>query len=152
MSSDRFLAYRVKGSRRVQGLAFLHEHRIILHTYGDFHGTMMDIGGVSLDKFDRTKYPVRYYRINFSRAEQLKPKVSAHFSEFHKDVQDCGATLDRMLSDVSTPSTAARVSYPIYAIVTILMESRLCRVGPESWSETQIARERDERRRVWRRG
>lgn len=62
---------------------------------------MMDIGGMSPDNFDRTKYPVRYYRINFSKAEQLESGVSAHYSEFHKDVQDCGGTLERMLSDVS---------------------------------------------------
>ncbi|EIM81694.1 uncharacterized protein STEHIDRAFT_171973 [Stereum hirsutum FP-91666 SS1] len=84
----------------LEGLAFLHENRVILHSYGDLHGTMMDIGGMSPDNFDRTKYPVRYYRINFSKAEQLEPGVSAHYSEFHKDVQDCGATLERMLLNV----------------------------------------------------
>lgn len=95
-----FLLY-VKDRPKLQGLAFLHENRIILHTYGDLHGTMMDIGGLPLENFDRTKFPVRYYRINFSKAEQLEPEVSAHYSDFHKDVQDCGTTLERMLMDVS---------------------------------------------------
>ncbi|KAH9044111.1 hypothetical protein EDB83DRAFT_2523746 [Lactarius deliciosus] len=55
-----------------QGLCFLHEHKIAHCEYGDPNGVMMDIGRSSSAGFDRTWVPVRYYRVNFSRATRKR--------------------------------------------------------------------------------
>ncbi|KAH9073599.1 hypothetical protein EDB83DRAFT_2516492 [Lactarius deliciosus] len=55
-----------------QGLCFLHEHKIAHCEYGDPNGVMMDIGRSSSAGFDRTSVPVRYYRVNFSRATRKR--------------------------------------------------------------------------------
>ncbi|KAH9012677.1 hypothetical protein EDB84DRAFT_1642545 [Lactarius hengduanensis] len=55
----------------LEGLCFLHEHSIAHCEYGDPNGVMMDIGRSSSAGFDRKRLPVRYYCVNFSRAQEL---------------------------------------------------------------------------------
>ncbi|KAI0292457.1 hypothetical protein BC826DRAFT_1019338 [Russula brevipes] len=55
----------------LEGLCFLHEHKIVHGAYGDSNGVMMDIGRRTTAGFDRTRFPVRYYRVDFARAQQL---------------------------------------------------------------------------------
>jgi hypothetical protein len=88
----------------MQGLCFLHEHNIVHHAYGDPKGVMMDIGRPSTADFDRTRFPVRYYRINFARAQQLSRDADPHGANFRQDVSDCGSMFQALVEGVRFPS------------------------------------------------
>ena len=62
---------------------------------------MMDIGRSSCTGFDRTRLPVRYYRVNLSRAVQLPRESDPRGASFCRDVCDCGAMLQTLVEEVS---------------------------------------------------
>ncbi|KAH9031130.1 hypothetical protein EDB85DRAFT_2089908 [Lactarius pseudohatsudake] len=84
----------------LEGLCFLHEHRIAHCAYGDPNGVMMDIGRSSSAGFDRMRLPVRYYRVNFSRAQELPREADPRSPSFCRDVCDCGAMLQLLVEEV----------------------------------------------------
>jgi hypothetical protein len=71
------------------------------HAYGDPKGVMMDIGRPTTANFDRTRFPVRYYRINFAKAKQLSRDMDPHGVSFCRDVSDCGSMFQALIEDVS---------------------------------------------------
>ncbi|KAH9052262.1 hypothetical protein EDB87DRAFT_1581816 [Lactarius vividus] len=83
-----------------QDLCFLHEHRIAHCAYGDPNGAMMDIGHSSSAGFDRTRLPVRYYRANFSYAQELPRESDPRSVNFCCDVRDCGAMFQTLDEEV----------------------------------------------------
>lgn len=62
---------------------------------------MMDIGRPTTTDFDRTRLPVRYYRINFARAQQLSRDADLRGASFCSDVSDCGSMLQVLVEEVS---------------------------------------------------
>ncbi|KAI0298163.1 hypothetical protein B0F90DRAFT_833225 [Multifurca ochricompacta] len=85
----------------LEGLCFLHEHNVAHHAYDDPNGVMMDIGRRNTAGFDRTRLPVRYYRINFSQAQQLLPsEADPRNASFCSDVLDCGSMLQTLVEEV----------------------------------------------------
>lgn len=84
----------------LEGLCFLHEHKIAHCAYGDPSGIMMDIGRSSCTGFDRTRLPVRYYRVNFSRAVEMPCGADPRDASFCRDVRDCGAMLQTLVDEV----------------------------------------------------
>jgi hypothetical protein len=85
-------------------LCFLHEHNIVHHAYGNPKGVMMDIGRPSTADFDRTRFPVRYYRINFAKAQQLSRDADTRGANFRSDVSDCGSLFQALVERVSFPT------------------------------------------------
>jgi len=81
-------------------LCFLHEHNIAHHAYGDPKGVMMDIGRPTTADFDRTRFPVRYYRINFAKAQQLSRDADPRGANFRSDVSDCGSMFQALVEKV----------------------------------------------------
>jgi hypothetical protein len=79
-----------------QGLAFLHEQRIGHLHYSNPSTFMADIGTWHPTTFDRTLYPVRYYFTDLSKATH-----NASHARMKRDVQECGALMDEMLSNVN---------------------------------------------------
>ena len=75
-------------AKNAQGLSFLHKHKIAHCVYGNSNGMLMDIGCSSSAGFDRTLLPVRYYRINFSCAQELLREVDLHGVSFCCDICD----------------------------------------------------------------
>ena len=67
---------------------------------------MMDIGRSSCAGFDRTRLPVRYYRVNFSRAQELSREADSRRASFCRDVRDCGAMFQTLVEEVSNAATA----------------------------------------------
>ncbi len=63
---------------------------------------MMDIGRSSSAGFDRTRFPVRYYRVNFSQAQELPREADPRSTSFCRDVRDCGAMFEMLVEEVST--------------------------------------------------
>lgn len=92
----------------LQGLCFLHEHNIVHRAYGDPNGVMMDVGRRTTTGFDRTRFPVRYYRVNFSRAQQLSSREDAdpRGASFCRDVADCGEMFRLLVEEVSACSSS----------------------------------------------
>ena len=86
-----------------QGLCFLHEHNIVHRAYGDPNGVMMDVGCRTTAGFDRTRFPVRYYRVNFAKAQQLSSRgdPGPRSTSFCRDVADCGAMFQMLVEEVS---------------------------------------------------
>lgn len=68
---------------------------------------MMDIGCSNPAGFDRTRLPVRYYRVNFSRALELPREADPRSAGFCRDVCDCGAMLQTLVEEVSNLSALA---------------------------------------------
>jgi hypothetical protein len=101
------LSFLPATAEREQGLCFLHEHKIAHCAYGEPSGVMMDIGRSSCAGFDRTRLPVRYYRVNFSRAMQLPREADPRSASFCRDVRDCGDMLQSLVDEVSTHMAAA---------------------------------------------
>ena len=89
-------------ARNAQGLCFLHEHMIAHCAYCDPNGVMMDIGCSSSAGFDRTRLPVRYYRVNFSCAQELPREADLRGASFCRDVCDCEAIFQTLIEEVST--------------------------------------------------
>ncbi|KAH9165950.1 hypothetical protein EDB89DRAFT_259833 [Lactarius sanguifluus] len=75
----------------LEGLCILHEHKITHCAYGDPSGAMMDTDRPSSAGFDRTRLPVRYYRVNFSRAQELPREADPLGASFFRNMCDCGA-------------------------------------------------------------
>lgn len=65
---------------------------------------MMDIGRPSTADFDRTRFPVRYYRINFAKAQQLSRDADTRGANFRSDVSDCGSLFQALVERVSFPT------------------------------------------------
>jgi hypothetical protein len=90
----------------LQGLCFLHEHDIAHRAYGDPNGVMMDVGRRTTAGFDRTRFPVRYYRVNFARAQRLsrssRDDADPRRASFCRDVADCGAMFQLLVEEVSS--------------------------------------------------
>jgi len=86
----------------LEGLCFLHEHKIAHCAYGEPTGVMMDIGRSTSAGFDRTRLPVRYYRVDFSRAMELTGTREAdpRSASYCRDVRDCGAMLQTLVEEV----------------------------------------------------
>jgi hypothetical protein len=82
-------------------LCFLHEHNIVHHAYGKPKGVMMDIGRPTAADFDRTRFPVRYYRINFAKAQQVSRDADSRGADFRSDVSDCGSMFQALFERVS---------------------------------------------------
>jgi hypothetical protein len=61
---------------------------------------MMDIGRPTTADFDRTRFPVRYYRIDFARAQQLSRDADPRSANFCGDVSDCGSMLQVLVEEV----------------------------------------------------
>jgi len=85
-------------------LCFLHEHNIVHHVYGDPKDVMMDIGRPTTANFDRTRFPVRYYRVNFAKAQQLSRGADLRGANFRSDVSDCGSMFQSLVERVSFPA------------------------------------------------
>jgi len=64
---------------------------------------MMDIGRPTTADFDRTRFPVRYYRINFAKAQQLSRDTDPRGANFRSDVSDCGSIFQALVERVSSP-------------------------------------------------
>jgi hypothetical protein len=85
------------------GPCFLHEHNIVHRGYGDPNGVMMDIGRPTTAGFDRTRFPVRYYRVDFSQAQQLpRDDADPRSASFCRDVSDCGSMFQMLVEEVSS--------------------------------------------------
>jgi hypothetical protein len=75
------------------------------HAYGDPNGVMMDVGRPTTAGFDRMRFPVRYYRVNFSQAQQLLcDDADPRSASFCRDVSDCGTMFQILVEEVSSPS------------------------------------------------
>ena len=90
----------------IQGLCFLHEHNIVHRAYGDPKGVMMDIGRQTAADFDRTQFPVRYYRINFAKAQKL-----SRGANFYSDVSDCGSMFQALVDSEGVSFSCALTSF-----------------------------------------
>jgi hypothetical protein len=69
--------------------------------YGDPNGVMMDIGRRTTAGFDRTRFPVRYYRVDFARAQQLPRDADLRSTNFCRDISDCGSMFQTLIEEVS---------------------------------------------------
>ncbi|KAH9020048.1 hypothetical protein EDB84DRAFT_1581189 [Lactarius hengduanensis] len=81
----------------LEGLCFQHEHKIAHCAYGD---DVMDISRSCSAGFDRTRLPVRYYRVNFSRAQELPREADPRSASLCRDVCDCGAMFQTLVDEV----------------------------------------------------
>jgi len=85
----------------LEGLTFLHEHHIAQLCCSDPNSIMVDISTgtstSSIEHFDRTIYPVRYYYTDFSRAVKFNSSAN---DEFAADIRDCGIMISRLLANV----------------------------------------------------
>jgi hypothetical protein len=68
------------------GLVFPSLAQLVHNAYGDPKGVMMDIGRPTTVDFDRTRFPVRYYHINFAEAQQLSRDADPRGANFCSDV------------------------------------------------------------------
>ncbi|KAJ6609082.1 hypothetical protein B0H10DRAFT_2065871 [Mycena sp. CBHHK59/15] len=118
----------------LEGLTFLHEHSIAQLSYLDLSTYMVDLGSTtfnslhSVESFDRTKFPVRYYFTNFSSASEFN---SRSHPAFQKDVEDCGAMMDRLAAHVS----------PISRKLNTLLFEALCKSLPAEVFDIPVATE-----------
>lgn len=71
---------------------------------------MMDIGRPTTANFDRTRLPVRYYRINFAKAQQLPRDADPRGASFCSDVSDCGSMLRVLIEEVSPITFLSKTS------------------------------------------
>jgi len=69
--------------------------------YGDPNGVMMDVGRATTVGFDRTRFPVRYYRVNFARAQRLSCDADPRSASFCRDVSDCGSLFQILVEEAS---------------------------------------------------
>ena len=62
---------------------------------------MMDIGRSNTAGFDRTRYPVRYYRVDYSQAQQVScDGADLRSASFCRDVSDCGSMFQILVEEV----------------------------------------------------
>ena len=100
---------------------------------------MMDIGRSSATGFDRTKLPVRYYRVDFSSARELPREADPRSAGFCRDVRECGAMLETLVEEVSTPDSDT--DWALQLSVTL---------GAEDWGKAALVGCGDDGWRIWR--
>ncbi|KAJ7634501.1 hypothetical protein FB45DRAFT_909050 [Roridomyces roridus] len=112
----------------LEGLTFLHEHSIARLSRLDLAGYMVDLGPTtsaatgssSVESFDRTRYPVRYYFTDLSSAREYDDDEAggraADPASFRKDVEDCAGMMESLSSNI--PSIAGKVSVLVSAMRT----------------------------------
>lgn len=138
-------------------MTFLHELNIAQLPFSDPHTYMVDLSSgpaaclMATNKFDRKKYPVRYYFTDFSRAEKFgsssdSSQTLSNSTPFKKDVQECGMMFDRLLVNVRARSSIALSS----GIVSILTDMSLSFIGTSYRSKIQVTGERHDLRRLRR--
>ncbi|KAI9510151.1 hypothetical protein F5148DRAFT_1182038 [Russula earlei] len=98
----------------LEGLCFLHEHKIVHRAYGDPNGVMMDIGRSTTADFDRMRFPVRYYRVNFAQAQQLSHDADPRSASFCRDVSDCGSMFQLLVEEA--PKIGAKLRSLVVAM------------------------------------
>ncbi|KIJ94484.1 hypothetical protein K443DRAFT_683720 [Laccaria amethystina LaAM-08-1] len=127
----------------LEGLTFLHEHRIAGLSCAEPSSYMVDLSSGRTTTspstpaselhenpvvyFDRTAFPVRYYFVNFTNAQRVSSRKdsssspaspadenSLFSSPFKKDVQECGTMIDNML--INVPQIAPKMKSLIKAM------------------------------------
>jgi len=88
--------------RAYQALCFPHEHEIAHCAYGDLNDVVMDVGRSSSASFDRTWLPVRYYRVNFSLAQELPREADPRCMRLGGHVPDIEEVSTRPQQTVSS--------------------------------------------------
>jgi len=100
----------------LEGLCFLHEHNVVHRAYGDPTGVMMDIGRTTTAGFDRTRFPVRYYRVDFSQAQQVsRDGADPRSASFCRDVSECGSMFQILVQE------APRIGAKLRSLVVAMM-------------------------------
>ncbi|KAG6909234.1 hypothetical protein DXG01_001416 [Tephrocybe rancida] len=99
----------------LEGLTFLHELKIANLSFQDPACYMVDLSSApstceSPADFDRTQYPVRYYVANLQHAAKFDTPAPA----FARDIKECGAMIDRLLSHV--PSIEPKIKSLVRAM------------------------------------
>jgi hypothetical protein len=119
----------------MQGLCFLHEQKIVHLAYGEPNSVMMDIGRPNTASFDRTQLPVRYYRVNFTRAQQLSQEADPRGASFRRDVSDCGSMLQMLVQGVGFSCSLG------YNRVYLWVSPKPVRIdtGTEDWRQAALA-------------
>ncbi|KAJ6557878.1 hypothetical protein B0H19DRAFT_1261464 [Mycena capillaripes] len=103
----------------LEGLTFLHEHSIAQLSCLDLQSYMVDLGPTtssasdSVESFDRTRYPVRYYFTNLSDAAEFESSAEP---AFQKDVEDCAIMMGRLAAAV--PSISPKLNTLVNAMRT----------------------------------
>ncbi|KAJ7697633.1 hypothetical protein B0H17DRAFT_1263111 [Mycena rosella] len=103
----------------LEGLTFLHEHSIAQLSRLDLSSYMVDLGPTtssasdSVEPFDRTRYPVRYYFTNLSDACEFESRTDAGFQ---KDVEDCAIMMEHFAANV--PAISRKLNTLINAMRT----------------------------------
>ncbi|KAJ7108781.1 hypothetical protein C8R44DRAFT_937951 [Mycena epipterygia] len=102
-----------------QGLTFLHEHSIAQLSRLDLSSYMVDLGPTtssasdSVESFDRTRYPVRYYFTNLSDACEFENRTNPAFQQ---DVEDCAIMMEHLSANV--PSISRKLKILVNAMRT----------------------------------
>ncbi|KAJ7185872.1 hypothetical protein C8R46DRAFT_1185470 [Mycena filopes] len=103
----------------LEGLTFLHEHSIAQLSCLDLASYMVDLGPTtssasdSVESFDRTRYPVRYYFTNLENAVEFASRTDP---AFHKDVEDCAVMMGELAASV--PSISRKLNTLVTAMRT----------------------------------
>ncbi|KAJ7060922.1 hypothetical protein C8F01DRAFT_177394 [Mycena amicta] len=91
----------------LEGLCFLHEHCIASLGCRNLSSYMVDLGPAtasnseSVESFDRTRYPVRYYFAELPQACEFESASHADAMEaFRRDVEDCALMMRHLASNV----------------------------------------------------
>ncbi|KAF7316066.1 hypothetical protein MIND_00124600 [Mycena indigotica] len=96
----------------LEGLTFLHEHNIALLGCRELGSYMVDLGpetasgsSASVESFDRTRYPVRYYFADLPNACEFESSSHSDAQDaFRQDVQDCALMMRHLAANVPTIS------------------------------------------------
>ncbi|KAJ6478793.1 hypothetical protein C8R47DRAFT_1050896 [Mycena vitilis] len=101
----------------LEGLTFLHEHRLAQLSCLNLQSYMVDLGPTtsSASAFDRTRYPVRYYFTNLADACEFERRGGP---AFQKDVEDCAVMMDRLAAAVPLASIARKLNTLVTAMRT----------------------------------
>ncbi|KAJ7735765.1 hypothetical protein B0H16DRAFT_1892188 [Mycena metata] len=108
----------------LEGLTFLHEHSIAQLSCLDLSSYMVDLGHTtssasdSVESFDRTRYPVRYYFTNLEHASEFESRVNP---AFRKDVEDCAIMMGNLATAV--PSISRKLNTLVNAMRTGTFDS-----------------------------
>ncbi|KAJ7099935.1 hypothetical protein B0H15DRAFT_927553 [Mycena belliarum] len=103
----------------LEGLTFLHEHSIAQLSPLDLASYMVDLGpttssaSASVESFDRTRYPVRYYITNLSDACEFNSRGNA---AFQKDVEECAIMMEHLAANL--PSISRKLNILVHAMRT----------------------------------
>ncbi|KAJ7443824.1 hypothetical protein FB451DRAFT_1568550 [Mycena latifolia] len=103
----------------LEGLTFLHEHSIAQLSRLDLSSYMVDLGPTtssasdSVESFDRTRYPVRYYFTNLSDAREFGNRTDV---AFQKDVEDCAIMMEHLAANL--PSISQKLNTLVNAMRT----------------------------------